>query len=99
MADLQEVALAGDNDVDVQMTNGADTNPEPSASKESPVLGETEWHVIAVLEAAHGVFEINHVCWTRRYDKNKRDKEEEIIMSTGDEGEVKIWTLDEVAMH
>jgi hypothetical protein len=25
----------------------------------------TEWFVLAEIEGAHGVFEINHVCWAR----------------------------------
>ncbi|KAJ9661875.1 Cytosolic iron-sulfur protein assembly protein [Coniosporium apollinis] len=54
----------------------------------------TEWVIIAEIEGAHGVFEVNHVCWTRRCDKGKRSSEEEVIVSTGDDGEVKVWTLD-----
>ena len=54
----------------------------------------TEWVVVAKLDNAHGVFEINHVCWARRADKGKRSEDEEIIISTGDDGVVKVWTLD-----
>ncbi|KAJ9642541.1 Cytosolic iron-sulfur protein assembly protein [Coniosporium tulheliwenetii] len=54
----------------------------------------TEWVIIAEIEGAHGVFEVNHVCWARRCDKGKRSSEEEVIVSTGDDGEVKVWTLD-----
>lgn len=55
----------------------------------------TEWVVIAELFSAHDVFEINHVCWARRSDKGKRRDDEEVVMSTGDDGEVKVWMLDE----
>jgi WD40 repeat protein len=55
----------------------------------------TEWVVVAELFSAHDVFEINHVCWARRADKGKRSEEEEIVLSTGDDGEVRVWTLDE----
>jgi cytosolic iron-sulfur protein assembly protein CIAO1 len=54
----------------------------------------TEWQVLAVLDNAHGVYEINHVCWTERRDKGRRSDEEEIIISTGDDGEVKAWLVD-----
>jgi WD40 repeat protein len=47
--------------------------------------------------SAHDVFEINHVTWAPRVDKGKRWDGEEVVVSTGDEGEVKVWTLDEVA--
>ena len=54
-----------------------------------------EWMVVAEAEGAHGVYEVNSVCWARRYDKGRRNQEEEVIVSTGDDGEVKVWTLDE----
>jgi len=53
----------------------------------------TEWTVVAELEGAHDVYEVNHVTWTRRRDKNKSSEDEEIIISTGDDGEVKLWTI------
>ena len=58
------------------------------------VEGATEWVVLAEIEGAHGVFEVNHVCWARRADRGKRSDDEEIIVSTGDDGVVKTWTLD-----
>ncbi|KAF2759808.1 WD40 repeat-like protein [Pseudovirgaria hyperparasitica] len=55
----------------------------------------TEWTVVASIEAAHGVFEVNHVVWAKRWDKGRRSEDEEVIVSTGDDGEVKVWTLEE----
>ncbi|KIW05180.1 uncharacterized protein PV09_03729 [Verruconis gallopava] len=54
----------------------------------------TEWVAVAELEGSHDVFEVNHVCWTKRRDKGRRNDEEEMIISTGDDGEVKLWILD-----
>lgn len=56
----------------------------------------TEWVVIAQIEGAHGVFEVNHVAWAPRRDKNggSNVEQEELIITTGDDGTVKIWTLD-----
>ncbi|KAF2840810.1 WD40 repeat-like protein [Patellaria atrata CBS 101060] len=54
----------------------------------------TEWVIIAEVEGAHDVFEVNHVNWARRYDRGRRNDEEEVIITTGDDGEVKVWTLD-----
>ena len=53
----------------------------------------TEWHVIAELEGAHGVFEVNHICWAPRADRNKGE-DEEVVLSTGDDGIVKVWMLE-----
>ncbi|KAI9680497.1 MAG: Cytosolic iron-sulfur protein assembly protein [Caeruleum heppii] len=69
---------------------GENGHPETSA--------RSEWAVIAELPAAHGVFEINHVCWSKRWDKDAKpsaatDDEEEVIISTGDDGVVRMWTL------
>jgi WD40 repeat protein len=61
------------------------------AATQSP----TEWVIVAELFSAHSVFEINHVCWARRADKGKRADAEEVVLSTGDDGEVRVWTLDE----
>ncbi|KAL5120112.1 Cytosolic iron-sulfur protein assembly protein [Pleosporales sp. CAS-2024a] len=54
----------------------------------------TEWLVVAELYSAHHVFEINHVTWAKRADLNKRYEGEEVLISTGDDGEVKVWALD-----
>ena len=55
----------------------------------------TEWYVVAEMVGAHGVFEVNHVCWAPRADRGKRKDGEEIIVSTGDDGVVQVWALDE----
>ena len=74
---------------------------------------ETEWTVVAEMEASHGVYEINHVCWSPRWDsgrkksafsknegieseenKIKDSEKEEVIITTGDDGEVKVWTIE-----
>ncbi|GAB7361439.1 hypothetical protein MBLNU230_g1495t1 [Neophaeotheca triangularis] len=77
----------GAADEDVVMTDGA--------AAAAPTPTPTEWVVIAEFENAHDVFEINHVIWAPRADKGKRHEDEEVIVSTGDDGEVKVWTLDD----
>jgi WD40 repeat protein len=54
----------------------------------------TEWVVVAELYSAHDVFEVNHVTWADRADNGKRREGEEVVLSTGDDGEVRVWTLD-----
>lgn len=61
------------------------------------------WSVVAVIEAAHGVYEINHISWAPRADRNrspnsneeKGTKEDEVLISAGDDGPVKVWHLEE----
>jgi WD40 repeat protein len=60
----------------------------------SKEIAPTEWVAVAEVENAHDVFEINHVCWAKRRDAGRRDDDEEILISTGDDGEVRVWTLE-----
>ncbi|KAF2275122.1 cytosolic iron-sulfur protein assembly protein 1 [Westerdykella ornata] len=76
---------------DVQ-ADGEQVTTEAGKKPDTP----TEWSVVAELYSAHDVFEINHVVWAHRRDKDCRSEDEEVIISTGDDGEVKVWTLDEV---
>lgn len=57
---------------------------------------ETEWVVLGVLEGGHGPYEINHVTWCQRYDPGKKSVDEEMIVSTGDDGVVKAWFIEEI---
>jgi hypothetical protein len=58
--------------------------------------GQTSaWKIVAEMEGAHGVYEVNCVSWSTRYDKDKRGDSDEIIISAGDDGEVNFWVLVE----
>ena len=52
-----------------------------------------EWQIVAEIEGAHGVYEVNNVCWAKRWDKGKRFEGEELVVSTGDDGVVSFWEL------
>jgi cytosolic iron-sulfur protein assembly protein CIAO1 len=84
---MQEVQTNGE--VEDVVMNGM----EDSGSTEKV---KTEWVVLAQVEAAHAEFEINHVCWARRQDRDKRHDDEEVIVSSGDDGVVRIWTLPDL---
>ena len=60
------------------------------------VYGEEggSWKVLMQKEGAHGVYEVNCVVWCKRFDKDARG-DEEIVVSCGDDGEVRIWTIEE----
>lgn len=91
-------------DHDVAARNGTDDavtapsvadeahQPEDELTKDSRGIQEESpsWRVVAEYDCAHGVFEINHVSWA----KAKVDgSEQEVIITTGDDGEVKIWKV------
>jgi WD40 repeat protein len=88
----------------VQMDSNGDVTmadePNPSADvvaqngSKSTNTSPTEWVVLAEIDNAHDVFEVNHIVWAPRADKGKRDDNEEVLISTGDDGEVKVWTFD-----
>ncbi len=65
---------------------------------EIPEAEATEWVVVSKIEGAHGVFEVNHVAWVPRRDEDKEaggdGEQEELIVTTGDDGTVKVWRLD-----
>ena len=83
--------VIGEGDATTDANGQGVTNP----GYELP-LQETEWVVVAQIEGAHGVFEVNHVAWAARRDKNGGvgPEQEELIITTGDDGVVKVWTLD-----
>ena len=67
-------------------------DPMDIDAKESSL---TEWVVVAEFECAHDVYEVNYVTWARRRDKSRKSDDEEMIISTGDDGEVKLWIIEE----
>ena len=52
---------------------------------------QSEWTLLAVKDGAHGIYEINHVAWAKRADRGSQ--EEEVLVSTADDGSVKVWTI------
>lgn len=88
------VSTGSDGKIVVYEEQWRQQQPEPVEEKNPPPTDQTEWVVIATLENAHDVYEVNHVCWTQRRDRGRRSDSEEVILTTGDDGEVKAWVLD-----
>lgn len=55
----------------------------------------TEWSILAVIDGAHGIYEINHVAWAKRADRASEGADEEVLVTTADDGSVKVWTLQQ----
>jgi cytosolic iron-sulfur protein assembly protein CIAO1 len=75
-----------------QDTPMVEADGEGQENAQSAVTAST-WKIVALIEAAHDEYEVNHVCWAPRRDDGKRFEGEEVIVSTGDDGDVKVWTL------
>lgn len=77
--------------------NGEAEDVVMNGTNEASASGEvkTEWVVVAQMEAAHAEYEVNHVCWAKRQDRDKRREDEEVIVSSGDDGTVRVWVLPE----
>ncbi|KAJ5432469.1 cytosolic iron-sulfur protein assembly protein 1 [Penicillium daleae] len=55
---------------------------------------KTEWSILAVVDGAHGIYEINHAAWAKRADRGSTEgQEEEVLVTSADDGSVKVWTL------
>ncbi|KAL4801226.1 WD40-repeat-containing domain protein [Aspergillus unguis] len=60
----------------------------------TPVHPSTEWRIAAVVDGAHSIYEINHVSWAKRADRGRTEgKEEEVLVTTADDGSIKVWSL------
>ncbi|KAJ5160615.1 cytosolic iron-sulfur protein assembly protein 1 [Penicillium canariense] len=71
----------------------ADSDAMDTELAEKPSI-QTEWAVLAVVDGAHGIYEINHAAWAKRADRGSaEDEEEEVLVTTADDGSVKVWTL------
>ncbi|KNG80223.1 WD repeat protein [Aspergillus nomiae NRRL 13137] len=68
-----------------------DTNTPTDTPATTP-QPHTEWVAIAILEGAHGIYEINHATWATRADRD-RTENEEVLVTTADDGSIKVWTL------
>ena len=89
-ADLMEDVTGTD-----EVAEDAKEHAAPTSESDSGPHA-TEWVIVAQIEGAHGVFEVNHVAWAPRKVKTggSTAEQEDLIITTGDDGVVKVWRLD-----
>ncbi|KAK3386993.1 cytosolic iron-sulfur protein assembly protein [Podospora didyma] len=82
------IALYGEN----APTAAATSEEAPlEASAKAAAKG---WQLLATVSNGHGPYEINHVTWCKRYDLGtERKGEEEMLVTTGDDGIVRPWQV------
>jgi hypothetical protein len=84
------VTAAANDTVAVEVDQGQVDGDSHTSEHESA----TEWHIVTTLPLAHGPYEINHAVWCGRFDGGRKG-EEEMIVTTGDDGMVKAWAIEE----
>ncbi|CAM1509212.1 Fc.00g029510.m01.CDS01 [Cosmosporella sp. VM-42] len=86
----EEIPTTTDGE-DQVMSNGKDSTTETTSGAPS----STKWKLLTTQPNAHGPYEVNHVTWCRRYDAgSERKGEEEMLVTTGDDGTVRPWQVD-----
>ncbi|KAJ5740964.1 hypothetical protein N7493_000836 [Penicillium malachiteum] len=75
-----------------RVVRSTDSDAMETESAEGKTLLTTEWSILAVVDGAHGIYEINHAAWAKRADRGS-DGDEEVLVTTADDGSVKVWTL------
>ncbi|KAF5133698.1 putative cytosolic iron-sulfur protein assembly protein 1 [Metarhizium anisopliae] len=66
------------------------SHAQPSTMAPSP----TTWELLTTIPNSHGPFEVNHITWCRRYDAGSEKRgEEEMLVTTGDDGIVRSWQV------
>ncbi|ROT34961.1 WD40 repeat-like protein [Sodiomyces alkalinus F11] len=81
------IAIYGEDDG----AQGPDGDGDGKAKSEP---GPGQWRVLTTIKNAHGPYEVNHITWCRRYDPGaERKGEEEMLVTTGDEGLVRPWQV------
>ncbi|KAM0246989.1 hypothetical protein ACHAQJ_010017 [Trichoderma viride] len=77
----------------VPQDNASDGNSR--LNHDSPTTSGPQWQLLTTVPNAHGPYEINHITWCRRYDAGStRRGEEEMLVTTGDDGLVQSWQVD-----
>lgn len=70
------------------------TDTDAPGDKAGLSAPRTSWGVIAVIDGAHGIYEINHVAWAKRADRGRvAGQDQEVLITTADDGSVKVWAL------
>lgn len=100
VTETSEVIANGTGE-DTAALDGDKMDSEPTSDLTSSAaenVPKTEWTVLASIEAAHGIYEVNHVCWANRVDQKGEGEGdggegEEALLTTGDDGQVKAWRI------
>lgn len=93
-----EAAAELDGDVTMGDSNTTEKQSKSNAAQEyDHDLGSKRWKIIGSREAVHGPYEVNHITWCKRFDKDCEPEKrgvEEMLITTGDDGVIRPWRLE-----
>lgn len=94
----EERFVEGGPNTDPGASAGADAEAMDTTDDAAPAPSSlrTEWSIVAVVDGAHGIYEINHAAWAKRADRGSESagtSEEEVLVTTADDGSVKVWSF------
>ncbi|KAL2872215.1 iron-sulfur cluster assembly protein CIA1 [Aspergillus lucknowensis] len=92
------IAVYKERFVAASQTQPMDTNPPTPAGDGTDGTAishiPTEWKIVAIIDGAHGIYEINHVAWAKRADRGRHgSNDEEVLITTADDGSIKVWSI------
>ena len=75
---------------------GSDDNTEANGTTDGTATSQSsKWKILTTVKNSHGPFEVNHITWCKRYDAQAtRRGEEEMLVTTGDDGLVRPWAVE-----
>ncbi|KKA29559.1 hypothetical protein TD95_001684 [Thielaviopsis punctulata] len=67
-----------------------------AAAESAEEPGAGRWRVVGSVDQAHGAYEVNHVTWSRRFDRAavEAGSVQEMLVTTGDDGIVRPWAVE-----
>ncbi|KAL2680703.1 Cytosolic iron-sulfur protein assembly protein [[Neocosmospora] mangrovei] len=72
-----------------------ETGNSTNAEEVQQSSASASWRLLTTHPGAHGPYEVNHITWCRRYDAgSERRGEEEMLVTTGDDGIVRPWQVE-----
>ncbi|KAM3430133.1 hypothetical protein NHJ13734_007871 [Beauveria thailandica] len=93
-AESPTTTVAAGPDSDQPMTDGTEEQSLAVQQPPSALSGSARWSIIGTKENAHGPYEVNHIVWCKRYDGGASARgEEEMLITTGDDGIVQPWEI------
>ncbi|KOS19598.1 putative cytosolic iron-sulfur protein assembly protein 1 [Escovopsis weberi] len=93
-ADTGNVASTGSDGLMVLYKESEERDGQAEDCSGDHKPASPSWSVLTKMPLAHGSYEVNHVTWCRRYDSGSTRKgEEEMLVTSGDDGLVKAWEV------